>query len=1035
VALDLASQGKQRPVGSLAGVQRTFVAFGLGLTMVIAGLVGYSLWLGRDRALDNAAEQTSSLARVLEQNSSQTIAVVDRTLATVMLMTGGRVDDRPSFDAATTQALRQLVVDAPQMQGISILDAAGNILQDSRGAAALKEGRLSAGDLAGPLHDGSESLHISGSISNADGSASFAISQRLQGLDDSFAGVVVAYLNPSYFSDLYRPISLGAGGAIQLLRADGTVLMRYPQRRSTDEMRVEDARLLRQTIGTENVGTAMLTLPSEDAERIVSFRRVADTSLVVAVSLTREQALAGWRRDLNSGIFAAAILIGVFGLALQLFQRQVARREADRLALRESERKFRTLLANMPGACYRCAGDTTHRMEFISDAIEEISGYATAEFLSGGAHRFAELIHPDDRAMVEASVRATIEDGRPFAVEYRLRHKDGDIRWVAERGQGIWDDDGRILYLDGAIFDVTARHRAEEELRLAKDAAETANAAKSEFLATVSHEIRTPMNGVMGMTGLLLDTGLDDEQRRYARTVQQCAEALLTLINDILDYSKIEAGKLTLESIDFDLPDMLEGLAQLQSSRAHRKGIDLATFIDPETPTRLRGDPGRLRQILLNLVSNAIKFTEKGGVAVEVAQTASTAGEALLRFDVTDSGIGIPQEALPSLFDRFTQADSSTTRRFGGTGLGLAICKQLALAMGGEIGVDSRPGRGSRFWFTVRLAPAGADRSRQPAASGLLKGFRALIVDDNDVNRLIFRKQLGSWGMTVRSVADAAAALKALEDAARQGAPFHVAVIDQMMPQTDGVELGHQIRRNPAFDQTKLILATSLGVRGLMARAEAAGFAVAISKPVAQPRLFECVTQQCGVELPALPPGPLGEAGGSSPDAPPASRPLTVLVVEDNQVNQLLATILLRKAGHEVDVADNGVHALDALANRAYDVILMDVQMPEMDGIEATRRIRALPPPTGTTPIVAMTANAMRGDRERLIAAGMTDYVSKPIDKIELFLAIARATGTPASAAGPAETAPTQAAPTRAAQTAMLQMLHTLDSLTGTEPT
>jgi CheY-like chemotaxis protein len=357
--------------------------------------------------------------------------------------------------------------------------------------------------------------------------------------------------------------------------------------------------------------------------------------------------------------------------------------------------------------------------------------------------------------------------------------------------------------------------------------------------------------------------------------------------------------------------------------------------------------------------------------------------------------------------------------------------------MGGEIGVDSTPGKGSRFWFTVRLN-LGADRTRHHAANTALKGFRVLVVDDNEVNRLIFRKQLGAWGMTVQSVDGAIEAVAALAEAVRREAPFHVALIDQMMPGMDGVELGQRISGDPAFAATKLVLATSLGVRGLAARAAAAGFAVALDKPVVQGRLFECLAQLCGVE--AAGPQP---TAAPAPNAPPALQPirsLSILVVEDNQVNQLLATVLLGKAGHRVDIAANGLEALDAVRRRTYDVILMDVQMPEMDGIEATRRIRTMGGPTSRIPIIAMTANAMKGDRERLLAAGMTDYVSKPIDKAQLFQAIAACLGA-AAAAVAAETADANAAaaandskPTAAAEAEMLAMLDSLDAATGTDP-
>jgi PAS domain S-box-containing protein len=696
-------------------------------------------------------------------------------------------------------------------------------------------------------------------------------------------------------------------------------------------------------------------------------------------------------------------------------------REAEE-ALRQAERKYRGIFENAVEGIFQ----TTPEGRYLSanPALARIYGYDAPEELIRAFTDIAGQLYVDPRRRGQF-IRLLEENDTVADFESEVRRKDGSVVWISEKARAVRDAGGVLLYYEGSVEDVTARKRAEEELRRARDAAERASRAKSEFLAVMSHEIRTPMNAVIGMTGLLLDTPLAPEQREFARVIRDSGDTLLTLINDILDFSKIEAGQMELDSQPFDVRDCVEGVLDLVAARASQKGLELACTVDPAVPGGIRGDLPRLRQILMNLVGNAIKFTERGEVVLEVRSTQypvpttegpsdavpeartghrtsapysalGTEYSVLLHFSVRDTGIGIPPDRLDRLFRSFSQVDASTTRRYGGSGLGLAISKRLCELMGGTMWVETAAGRGSTFHFTIRAAEA--EVPRRPYRLGEqpeLRGKRLLIVDDNPTNRQVLRLQAVSWGMLVRECAGGEEALRLLGD----GEPFDVAVLDVQMPGMDGVQLAEEVRLRRDAASLPLVALSSLGTPP----PAGAGFAATLTKPVKPSQLYEVLLRVCGGGTAAD--GVVRRESGrrAAPELDPrmAERlPLRVLVVDDVAVNQKLMVTMLGRMGYRADVAGNGLEALAALERQPYDLVFMDVQMPEMDGLDASRRIRQRWP-VGGPRIIALTASALEGDREACLAAGMDDYLSKPVRAADLQAAVLRWGHCPAPNAGP----------------------------------
>jgi PAS domain S-box-containing protein len=648
--------------------------------------------------------------------------------------------------------------------------------------------------------------------------------------------------------------------------------------------------------------------------------------------------------------------------------------------LQQSEAKFRSLGDSSPDGIF--LADTAGQWIYCNSQWLQMSGLGVDDSLGIG---WTRAIHEEDKTRVLEEWSRCLFDRREFCQEFRLISAGGQILWVSCHTALIRYEGGEKTETGGyagTFQDVSQYKAVEEELRRAKTDAEAAVKAKGEFLAKMSHEIRTPMNGVIGMTNLLMDTDMTNQQREYAETIRRSAESLLLLINDVLDFSKVEAKRLIFETIDFNLQETIEGALELLAETAQAKSIELAGFVLADVPVQLRGDPGRLRQVFVNLVSNAVKFTEFGEVIVSVANLAETETHVDLRFEVRDTGIGIPPEVQPRLFQVFSQADSSTTRRYGGTGLGLAISKQLIEMMGGQIGFTSVANQGSTFWFTVRLEKQHT-KSKTKLAAASLADLRVLIVDDNETNRRILEDQIGVWGIHASSASGAQDALEKLQDSSQR--PYDVVLLDMHMPGMNGITLAKVIKADSKLAGTRLIMLTSLGQLMDDHQLAKAGISACLVKPVKQGRLYECLT---GNTAPAHLANE-GQPALSGPELPPD---LKILLAEDNVINQKVAVAQLRKLGFAPEVANNGLEAVEAMRRGQFDVILMDCQMPQMDGYEASQQIRQREQAEHLKPvyIIAMTANAMQGDREKCLQASMNDYLSKPVKDTELRAALHR---------------------------------------------
>ena len=662
-------------------------------------------------------------------------------------------------------------------------------------------------------------------------------------------------------------------------------------------------------------------------------------------------------------------------------RREIMERVRTQETLSEERKILRGLIDNVPDHMY--VKDVNCRFLVANLAVARQMGTTPEEALGKSDFDF----YPADLAKTfyEGERRVILSGNAEVNREETGLDSEGKVSQIMTTQAPIRDKFGRVTGLVGISRDITHLKKAQEELRIAKEAAEAGSRAKSEFLANMSHEIRTPLNGVMGMTDLALDTQLTPEQREYLETVKMSSDGLLTVINDILDFSKIEAGRIDLEAVEFNLRDCMEAAMKTLAVRADEKGLELLCEIGAEVPETVRGDASRLRQIAINLLGNAIKFTSEGEVALKVQLEAEEGQERLLHFIVRDTGIGIPQEKLKMIFEPFSQADTSTTRQFGGTGLGLTISTRLVEMMGGKIWVESEVGKGSQFHFTARFGAVGK-REAKPASAvppENLSGVKVLVVDDNRTNRRILEGMLSRWGMEAYCAEDGEEALAELSAALKAGNPYRLILTDRHMPKMDGFAFIESVRQRVVLSAAMIVMLTSAGHRGDAARCQELGVAGYLLKPIRQAELREAIARVLAEKERETESRLVTRYSVQGAGVADAS--LCVLLAEDNAVNQKLATRLLEKRGHRVKVASNGKEALEALRNEKFDLVLMDVQMPEMDGFEATAAIREKEKGSlERQPVIALTAHAMKGDREKCLAAGMDGYLTKPIRPQEL---------------------------------------------------